>query len=298
MGVSVVSNFLKYVDRHDVCPEYSDDVRNAIALCEKAMDEMSRINEARVSLPGDFNTSAASLFCKGRREFWEFDNHLGNAFDDKKARLIFGVHSAVLLDKERSAGLGKLLRAREPHAIETAEETIEIMEIILPSSTQSVYYKQINQHLNKGFGIHACGSMVVMPVILRDDVDRVIPQKVIDGPAKTEVIFLEENILKLLDVGMVLDAVTCTLVSDGLKFIKGFSRLRPTFYTFLPQELMLQYKEPVKSDRPAKSADDEDGVHPQEVLSQIPIGEMSIKDSSGDVSEVDGGKVVETVEEE
>jgi hypothetical protein len=289
---------LKYVDRHDVCPEYSDDVRGAIALCEKAMDEMSRIDEAAGALPGNFNTAAASLFCKGRREYWEFDNHLGHAFDDKKARLIFGVHAAVLLDKERSAGLGKRLSEEQPPAIETVEETIKIVEVIPPSSTQTAYYKQVNHHLNKDFDIHACGSMVVMPVILRDGIDRVVPQKVIDGPAKTEVIFLEEKTLKLLEVGMMLDVVTCTLVDDGLKFIKGFSRVRPTFYTFLPQELMLQYKEPIKSDRPAMSAEDEDGESPQEVLSRIPIGEMSIKDSSGDVGEVDGGKATEVAEEE
>ncbi|KAK0621846.1 hypothetical protein B0T17DRAFT_305690 [Bombardia bombarda] len=42
IGVAMVSNFLKYVDRHDVCPEYTEDVRKAQKLCEQALEEIPR----------------------------------------------------------------------------------------------------------------------------------------------------------------------------------------------------------------------------------------------------------------
>jgi hypothetical protein len=42
-------------------------------------------------------------------------------------------------------------------------------------------------------------------------------------------------------------------LNTGIRFIKTISRIVPSFYTFLPQQMMRHYKQPRDDDRPAPS---------------------------------------------
>ncbi|KAK0641325.1 Argonaute siRNA chaperone complex subunit Arb1-domain-containing protein [Cercophora newfieldiana] len=295
-GVNVVSNFLKYVDRHDVCPEYSEDIREAIDLCEQALEEIPRILDVTTKFPGDFNSAANTLFCKGRMEDFEFDNYAMEPSDEQPARTIFGVHAAILLDQERSGRLAKLMSEKGLHPIQIAEETFEVVEISPPSDAVRAYYKQVNQHLGKNIDIRPCGSLTVVPTFIQDGFDRVMPKTVAKGSVSTQVLFLEEDMLESLGVGLKIEMVTFTLSAEDLKFIKYIRRILPEFYTYLPQELMFHFREPRKTDRPARSIHDkntggdhddmfedsdagEDADDVQEkILESVPVGELSIED--------------------
>ncbi|KAK0637066.1 Argonaute complex, subunit Arb1 [Bombardia bombarda] len=260
IGVEVVSNFLKYVDRHDVCSEYAEDLRKAHKICEQALEEIPAISQIISLLPGSFNKAARTLFCTQVNEdgFYDFYDEI----DKQTAQTIFGITSAI--DPKYSEGV----TGSDLASVKTAEQTFEICKISLPDEEYRAKYKSINRYLDGNLTIEACGSLTVFPTTIRDGWDN--NHVLQDEAAKEEETFImEESILRHLKVGMKVTMTVCML-KIGLKFIKDFKNVRPTFYTFLPQTLMLRYKEPVLNHRPGPNVRNLDA---DDVLNSIPIGE-------------------------
>ncbi|KAK0620489.1 Argonaute complex, subunit Arb1 [Immersiella caudata] len=293
-GVEVVSNFLKYVDRHDVCPECTEDIHKALEICDRALKEIPRMFKVGNNFPGDFNSAARTMFCKDRMESFEFDNKVQGEVDETKARRCFGTLAAVMLEEGRGRRLAAIMDGKEAPAIETAEKTYEIATITPPCKEHLQYCHQINKYLaRKDQEVRPCGYLTVVPTFIPDGLDHATPEKVAKESTGADTFIMEGDILKSLDVGMKLDMVTCTLVGEGFKFIKYVTQIRPTFYTFLPQELMLHFREPLKTNRPAPNVHDndvyEDGESPEDVLASIPIGDMSVQDQEPSTQEELGG---------
>lgn len=249
-GVEVVLNFLKYVDRHDVCPEYIDDIKNAQRVCLLALDETPAIGELHKLVPGHFNTALGVLHVKSEDDS---DNHHEEDLPDaKQARISHAATLSILM------GSSRFPTDVEWSVTDTTELTYEILTITLPNDAARAKYKAINQHLTDHPDIQPCGTVTARPVIFPDGWDRsssaTIPPK---DDVETEFI-LEEDILRLLRVGMKLTMAVCTL-NVGLKFIKHVREIWPSFYVFLPQELMFHYKPPVANERPAPSIHDVNG---------------------------------------
>ncbi|KAK4234858.1 Argonaute complex, subunit Arb1 [Achaetomium macrosporum] len=248
MGVDVVLNFLKYVDRHDVCPEYIDDVRKAQEVCLQALEEIPDTQELLLLVPGPFNTALRVLHCKEDDDcFLGSDCFRDTAVPDTKyARISHAATLSILFGPKRF----------QPDAewvvTETLEYNFEVREISLPDDAVRAKYKAINQHLREYPDIQPCGSIVAHPVIIRDGWDNTMTATIPPEDDVNVQLVLEEGILRLLKVGMKLTMEVCTL-NMGLKFIKRVHEIKPTFYTFLPQELMFNYKEPIPSERPARS---------------------------------------------
>lgn len=256
MGVDVVLNFLKYVDRHDVCPEYADDVRNAQRVCLRALEEVPAIWELRELLPGHFNTALSVLYVKGESgSLLGFETCWGQPLPDPKFARIS--HAATLSILQ---GGNRYPTNTEWSVTDTSEMTFEVLTITPPSDAVRAKYKAINQHLVDYPDIEACGTITVRPVIVRDGWDNSMKATIPPEQDVESEFILEESALELMVVGMKLTMTVCSL-NVGLKFIKEVKDVRPSFYVFLPQELMFNYKEPVLNDRPGKSIhdfDDED----------------------------------------
>ncbi|KAK3318167.1 Argonaute complex, subunit Arb1 [Apodospora peruviana] len=274
-GVDVVYKFLKYVEQHDVCPEYAQDLKKAQEICELALDEVPTISKASMILPGDFNNAARQLFCKvdefnlvDQTDFQSLE-----PLDNQKAHLIFGVTLSILLPPSVS-----VVAKGELTVINTVEQAFEICQISLADDEPRAKYKTINSHLAKSMGIsvEVCGSITVHPTHIRNGWDNTTPGANVDDrkkEGKEETFILEESILSHLKVGMKITMTVCTL-DVGIKFIKHVKDVNPTFYTFLPQELMLHYKEPVPNDRLGKSIhDDPDADDNEDPLAGVPIGD-------------------------
>ncbi|CCG84797.1 protein of unknown function [Taphrina deformans PYCC 5710] len=60
----VIINFLKYVNKHDVLPEYCDDINAAIGVAELAAIELVAAKQFSLSAPGELNV-ALSIHCGG-----------------------------------------------------------------------------------------------------------------------------------------------------------------------------------------------------------------------------------------
>lgn len=265
MGVEVVSNFLKYVDMHDVCPEYAKDIKSAQNLCAQALEEMPAVWELVALLPGDFNSALGATHCEKKEDiFTPFGSSGKVTSDSKYAKLCQAVTVASLLAEKR-------LPADEEWAVtRTDEQTFEVCEIKLPGAATKAKYAAINKYLVDYPDFQPCGTITARPVVVRDGWDSTMSARIPDEIAGEAEFVLEEDILRLLKVGMKLTMGVCTL-NVGLKFIKYIKHVKPSFYVFLPQELMFYFKEPLPNPRPAPNIHDRD-VN-EEILAGIPIGD-------------------------
>ncbi|KAL2164823.1 hypothetical protein VTH06DRAFT_119 [Thermothelomyces fergusii] len=230
MGVDVVLNFLKYVDLHDVCPEYADDIKNA----------------------QQFNAALRVLYHNQDGGSLAVDDYFEKTLpDSKQARVSQATTISILM------GANKFPTNTEWFVTDTAEFTFEVLAVKLPTAAIRAKYKAVNQHLAGFSDIQPCGTIIARPVIVHDGWDNTMTATIPPEADVESEFVLEEDILRLLAVGMKVTMGVCTL-NVGLKFIKYVTQVRPSFYVFLPQELMFHYKEPVPNDRPAKSIYDFD----------------------------------------
>ncbi|KAM7195338.1 Argonaute complex, subunit Arb1 [Naviculisporaceae sp. PSN 640] len=269
-GVETIYNFLKYVDAHDVCPEYTEDVKKAQKICETALEEMPTILEASSKLPGLFNTAAAHIFAdrnQGPPSDWDSWGAITiqEPMDTSTARMVFGSTLAILFDKK----LGDALISPDAAVVDTEEGLFEIVNTKLADDNQRTKYKAIRNHLKKAMGIdlETCGTLTVRGTTVRDGWENPI-DSTLTFPGE-ETFILEEDALENLKVGQTILMTVCTTNVSGFKFIKSFRELRPTFWTFLPQHLMTKFKEPVPNPRPAPSIHGPD--YQQELLADIPL---------------------------
>lgn len=257
-GVDVVSNFLKYVDLHDVCPEHAEDLRNAQKVCQKARKEMPVLVRILLLLPGDFSAAACLATCEDDNDnVWapkEVDE-----VDEKTASQNMGIVLSILMSSncghEKGVKFDKL--AGFPTVTKTiTQQAYEVVGIVLPDDECHAKFKSVNKHLadiNKHTDdaniIKLCGLLQVKPTIIRSGWENTMHKTVEDV---TYNLVMEEEILTLMKVGFKFEMDIC-LLNYGVGFIKKFVDGHPTFYEFLPQELMWGYKEPDANPRPGPS---------------------------------------------
>ncbi|KAL2261329.1 hypothetical protein VTK26DRAFT_4377 [Humicola hyalothermophila] len=253
MGIEVVHNFLNYVDHHEVCPEYADDLKAAQQVCMQAVKEMPAIEALFDMVPGDFNTALRFLYCRNdENDSWEFDNYNQMPeIDRREAQARRAVSVSIWYGRSHC----KIWS--EWAVTGTIERDFEILETKLPDTVALAKYKAVNQHLSNCPDIEPCGTMIVRPVVTKDGWENTMGAMIPPHEVVESSFILEESILKLLTVGMKLRLTVCTINHGEFKFIKHFKDIRPSFYVFLPQELMLKYKEPVLNERPGPSIHDD-----------------------------------------
>lgn len=60
--MNIVRNFLNYLLYHNVCPEYKDQINAARAICNLADRELPAIKQFSMTGPGDFNIACSTLY--------------------------------------------------------------------------------------------------------------------------------------------------------------------------------------------------------------------------------------------
>jgi hypothetical protein len=104
-----VRNFLNYVLHHNVCPEYTDQVYAARAVCDLAEKELVAAKDASAALPGDFNVACSTLsgghyhglYCAD--EDWAKELSLVVGLSDKQARRVITAALAVVYGVDGTA---------------------------------------------------------------------------------------------------------------------------------------------------------------------------------------------------
>ncbi|KAK3339493.1 Argonaute siRNA chaperone complex subunit Arb1-domain-containing protein [Neurospora tetraspora] len=249
-GVDLVSNFLKYVDLHDVCPEYAEDIKNAQRVCQKAHEEMPSLVQILRLLPGNFSSAARLVTCEDDDEnAWARE-----VMDDQTCRRKIGIVMSILMSSK--CGHENGIKFEELTGFPTVTKTItqqayEVVGIVLPNAECHAKFKNINKHLGdaNANAIKPCGLLQVKPTVIRNGWENTMHKSVEDV---TYNLVMEEEILALMKVGFKFEMDIC-LLNYGMGFIKKSVDGHPTFYEFLPQELMWGYKEPVANPRPGPS---------------------------------------------
>jgi hypothetical protein len=251
-GVSLVENFLKYVLQHDVCPEYADNIKEALKICDLAKEELPLSYECRLQFPGQFNLAAIELYC-------EADPFIGpqTGFqrpNDFNARKVLSGTIALIGSMAQREHLSKLETA---HVADETDCHMEVVSIHRPSADIAKLFQGIKIPPNKQAKLPPMGKAVLKPCKIDDGWDYTDLWNAPTFIEKEETFLLDDNILVRMRPGYKLFMTVCKL-STGLKFIKEVRFLRPSFYTFLPQEMMAHYKPPADNERLPPTVNDPD----------------------------------------
>jgi hypothetical protein len=235
---------------HDVCPEFNDDIKAARSVCELAKVELPDVISVTSLLPGPFNNAACALYPVKDLDASVFDNSAARDIDAEAAKRIF---MATIATNEELTNrvMGTVVQCTRSY-----EETYEVKELHFPADELNGFHAGVvttPEEDGKTGGTRPCGYVTVVPTTVQDGWDNERTQA--KESSDEEVFFLEVDILKKLRPGMKMRLVV-GMLSLGLPIIREVREVYASFYTFLPQELMLDYREPVPNDRPAPSIHD------------------------------------------
>ncbi|KAF5002098.1 hypothetical protein FGRMN_581 [Fusarium graminum] len=255
-GISTIENFLRYVLQHDVCPEYEDDVNSALKVCETATVEWPMVRKLYALLPGYFNLAAAELFCPEAttKDSWSFQQfHRPENFD---ATSVF-FSAFALMDEPR---LFENLTTKKPSITREFTCTLELVQVFRPDED---IVKRVKSLIigDKAAQQVPIGKATFKQGVIEDDWEHPVLGWPIDEEVMT--LFFDDTLLATMVPGMKLTATICEL-DAGLRFIKTVEIVVPSFYVYLPQEMMRYYKEPKETDRPAPSVNDAQGENAEQ----------------------------------
>lgn len=250
LAADVVENFLNYVLHHDVCPEYADDVKKAKAICRESLDQISRCFQVTWEGPGDFNIACSALLDHGKRRVFDPDSTSDEySMPVEHAQRVFYASVAVHSFLFQRMG-GKPLKNLE--AVDEVKQAFEVVDIREPDEQQAQTYLGVRDIKGETGKVKPCGKLTLRAIDLDDGWDKGSFSGPAPGIGDQEEFVLDCAVLQHMTVGMKLKLAVC-IVDTGFKFIKAFTDVRPRYYTFLPQELMMNYKEPVPNEREAPS---------------------------------------------
>lgn len=259
-GIDVVDNFLRYVLQHDVCPEYEDNVKAALAVCESARTEWPMLQQLYASLPGQFNLAAGELFRPDdAAKSWSFQQFTRpEGFD---AKSVF--YSAFALMDEPD--MFSKICEQQPTVVREYTCALELVEVSRPSEDIVNRVKSLVIEGNAA-GHVAVGKAMFKSTSIEDD--WVTPEVPWPIPEETMTLYFDDKLLSHMPVGMKARLTICEL-DVGLRFVKTVDIIVPSFYTYLPQELMRYYKTPQETDRPAPSVQDPDAEEKQHSMAAM-----------------------------
>lgn len=271
-AIEVVENFLRYVHHHDVCPEYKGDVERALRICDDAREEWPMLERLQGELPGQFNLAAAELFSKPSAGDWSFLKF--KRPDNFDAKTVFYTSMALLDEPEVFEYLCS--EPQDKLVVKEYDCTLQITEIQLPSEALTNRFKTtaINQQKpldtntntdtppksTTPIRLTPLGKLLLKPSIIEDEWDDPLPSHGPFASDATITLFFETAVLANLKTGMKLKMTVGELGGGVIRFVKTIQAAVPSFYTFLPQEMMRHYKPPRENERPAPSVHDIDGA--------------------------------------
>ncbi|KAL6901406.1 Argonaute siRNA chaperone complex subunit Arb1 domain-containing protein [Trichoderma evansii] len=246
-AIDVIENFLRYILHHDVCPEYEEDVKGAMRVCQVAREEWPMLNALQTTLPGLFNLAATELFSKPDLDAWAF--HLFKVHHGFEAKPVF--YSAIAMLEDTNAF--EYLTGHPVTLLRQYECTLEITMVTLPSEETIQRFKSLKVETKGGTNkvrLAPLGKVTLKPATIEDgwvhpDTPHPLEGKEID-------LYFEQDVLVNFKTGMKMTLEIGEL-GGGVNFVRRILKIVPSFYTFLPQELMRGFKPPRENDRPAPS---------------------------------------------
>jgi hypothetical protein len=204
---------------HDVAPEYSDNIKEAVQICDVAERELLLCTHVSSRLPGNFNTACSTIFDGFYRDIYSGPENTWNEADSKQAGLPDNIAKemvSVALSKrgtaeQRENGCHRKVLRRD-------YMSLEVTEVILPERERISKTDDKNLPENKYFrGVNALGILRVKPWVPEDPYEDEPPVLPPDQQDELE-FWLEKSILQYCFVGMHLETRVYRF-KDGLNYI-------------------------------------------------------------------------------
>lgn len=269
MAADLVKNFLNYVLMQDVCPEYTTNILAARHICDIAPVELRYTHELTLELPGGFNCAARSLFCEGEIRHLDRDESAEAFIQFKFTTFVWSLSEKAQQIKQ------EILDIADPttmKVISTTRKTYQILDIVRPRQKDKEMVEKKLVGMGAKSKIKPAGFISVRPAIIAHGWGNLPRSEEVDfSNVEPEEFILEDELLAKFEVGMKIAMTVCEL-NVGLRFIKEVHDLRVSFDTFLPQYLMVDWKNPVPNTRPAPS------VHNPNVEEKAMGAEMQVNE--------------------
>ncbi|KAM0476497.1 hypothetical protein ACHAPX_006411 [Trichoderma viride] len=249
-AIDVVENFLRYIIHHDVCPEYEEDVKRAMKICQAAREEWPMLNALQTTLPGLINLAAAELFSTPDTDAWAF--HLFKVHPGFEAKSVFYTCIAMLEDTTPF----EYLSDHRATLREQYECTVEVARVTPPSEGTIERFNCLRIMTKEGtpnLPLAPIGTVTLKHAVIEDG--WVHPDTPHPLATRDIELYFEQDILENFRPGMKM-TLEIGEIGGGISFVRSIRNIVPSFYTFLPQELMRGFKPPRENDRPAPSTHD------------------------------------------
>jgi hypothetical protein len=253
----VPRSFYNYLRYHRVCPEYDEQLAEALKICDIAERELPKVHAVGLALPGDFNKSASAIFggayaglyagdkswaAEMKKEGIEIEE---TGIRNEVANIKFGAGVAVM----GSDALFALLETKSLRIIEHVSAALEVVEIQLPTDdTKAMYEEQFKISGHKLGHLQPLGKLICKTWYADDCEEWDLPKdRYPDGkPQKARAgqvfeFWIEESILETCFVGLKMDAKVFQL-EGGIAILDEVHETMCSFFTWLPNELWMEKK--------------------------------------------------------
>ncbi|KAJ5747374.1 uncharacterized protein N7511_009070 [Penicillium nucicola] len=244
-----IKNFLTFLLYHDVCPEYRDDIEKARNTCDLAAKELWKARQVVQNGPGDFNKACSMLF--GGNYFDDIDDPEiwetfaeQNRMTQESARWVLKYAIAAVGPDARAIRF-KELAETEQFKVKQVEDIdgFEIISIEQPNPLTVAFYKDMAPNLTPVGVVRA--KEFRDPAKGEFNLSKLEEEKWKRGEAPSyEFDFLVEgDLLAHCFLGM--KALTKVFeLNCGIHFFDEIMVCLPSFYVFLANDLMIDYKGP------------------------------------------------------
>ncbi|KFY38808.1 hypothetical protein V495_06354 [Pseudogymnoascus sp. VKM F-4514 (FW-929)] len=269
---NVVKNFLNYVLMHGVCPEYTKSIITAQKICDLAKSELPAIHDISASFPGNFH-KALSIICHGyyRLLYVDPDSIPDRSADadpneymsiDHAHRTFRAAMALMGTDAQCAAIAATSLEEYEaPTVIDEELSGFEVVSMILPSETLRNSFSGIRAADGRTGTINPLGLLICKPWVhpCQATLDLTVleeRERAAHPPVYSdETFWVDEDILESCFVGMKFVGVVRTL-DMGVKYLDNVTVIYASFYTFVENERMINWKPPRENERLPPSCED------------------------------------------
>lgn len=245
-AIAIVEHFLRYVLQHDVCPEYQDNVESALLVCQQARKEWPMVNQFCRDLPGHFNLAAAECFSTVDPGDWSLLSFQRPEHFDAKAVFLAACVLRGEMETLDCFATGKLAVAKE------YTRTVQVTDVQRPSNSLIEKFAALVIE-GSSHAVEPVGKLCLATAVIEDEWEQ--PKMPVPESEDQLWVYLEDRLLANVLPGMKMEMRLVELTT-GIRFIKTIMRVVPTFYTFLPQQMMKHYKPVRENDRAAPSVHD------------------------------------------
>jgi hypothetical protein len=253
----VPRSFYNYLRYHRVCPEYDEQLQQALKTCDIAEQELPKIHAAGLALPGDFNKSASTVFGGAQAGMYTGDQSWAEEMKkegitveevgicDEEARIKFTTGVAIMGSDEQCDKL-------EEQSLNVTDKTsggIQVVEIQLPTELTRTSYEAQSKIVEHKLGQLEPLGKLICKTWLGDDCDEwdlpkdKYPDGTPNGPgvSRDYEFWVEESVLKECFIGMKMDVTVITLGGD-MVILDEVHECMCSFFTWLPNELWMAKK--------------------------------------------------------